>query len=160
MDQIIIVNRGSIQSLVTVDEEAQHQVTGKLFSKKEKKEELKKRFDEGHEIFYAYKKNKEIIAYATFKPFFPGYKHCEIYWLNVKKNYQGQGIGTKLITHIEKLAKEKGFRKVCVYTGKNMEKTRGFYEKNKYLFVNEFKEYYGFPVGNRTAVLYVKSLIE
>ncbi len=76
----------------------------------------------GHESFYAYKRNKEIIAYTTMKPFFPGYKHCEVYWLNVKQKYQGKGIGTKLLKYIEKIAKKQGFRKVCIYTGKTMKK--------------------------------------
>jgi hypothetical protein len=69
MDKIIKVNKRSINSLLQVDIDAQHQATGN-FSKKEKLKELKKRFDEGYEIFYAYKKDDEIIAYSTLKPFF------------------------------------------------------------------------------------------
>jgi ribosomal protein S18 acetylase RimI-like enzyme len=157
MDKIIKVNKRSINSLLQVDIEAQHQATGN-FSKKEKLKELKKRFDKGYEIFYAYRKDDEIIAYSTLKPFFPGYKHCEVYWLNVKQKYQGQGIGTKLIKYVENIAKKKGFRKVFVYTGKTMKKTRKFYEKNNYKLINEFPEYYGFPTGNRTAVLYAKKV--
>jgi hypothetical protein len=39
-----------------------------------------------------------------------------------------------------------------------MKKTRKFYEKNNYKLINEFPEYYGFPTGNRTAVLYAKKV--
>ncbi|MFA5763260.1 MAG: GNAT family N-acetyltransferase [archaeon] len=157
MDKIIKVNQRSIKSLLKVDEEANHQATGNL-SSKEKLKSLKKRFDDGYELFYAYKRNNEIIAYITLKPFFPGHNHCEVYWLNVKKNYQCEGVGTKLIKYIENLAKQMQFRKVCVYTGKTMGLTRHFYEKNNFKLINEFPDYYGFPTGNRTAVLYVKDL--
>ncbi len=157
MDSIVKVDKRSFNALLQVDLKANHQATGN-FSKKEKLKELKKRFDERYEIFYAYKKDKEIIAYATIKPFFPGYKHCEVYWLNVKQKYQGKGIGTKLLNYVEKIAKKQGFRKVCIYTGKTMKKTRHFYKKNNYKLVNEFPDYYGSLTGNRTAVLYAKKV--
>jgi len=38
------------------------------------------------------------------------------------------------------------------------EKTRQFYEKNKYKLVNEFPDYYGFPTGTRTVALYTKKV--
>ena len=107
--------------------------------------------------FFGLKENNILKGYITLKPFFPGHKHCEIYWLSVRNKFQGQGIGTKLMKFIEKYAKKKGFRKTCLYTNKIMKKTRKFYEKRGYKFVNEFPEYYGFPKNN-TAVLYAKSL--
>ena len=96
------------------------------------------------------------MGYVTFKKFFPGHKHGEVYWLAVKKKHQGKKIGTKLMRFIEILAKKNGFRKVCVYTGKNMAVVRKFYEKRGYEMVNMFPDYYGYPTGNTTAVLYAK----
>lgn len=93
------------------------------------------------EIFFGYKLNNELVGYVTLKPFFPGHKHCELYWLAVKKKYQEQGIGTKLVKFIENYAKKKKFRKIFIYTGKPMKKTRKFYEKIGYEFVNEFPGY-------------------
>lgn len=58
------------------------------------------------EIFFGYKLNNELVGYVTLKPFFPGHKHCELYWLAVKKKYQEQGIGTKLVKFIENYAKK------------------------------------------------------
>ena len=130
----------------------------KHVSKKEMKKGIQNRFDKGHEIFFGYKQNNELMGYVTLKPFFPGYKHCEVYWLAVKKKCQGQGIGSKLMRFIEKYAKKKGFRKVCLYTGQNMKLTRKFYEKLGYKLINEFRGYYAYPSGNTTAVLYAKSL--
>jgi len=122
------------------------------------KKEILSRFTKGHEIFFAYKQNNELVGYVTMIPFFPGHKHCEVYWLAVKKKCQGQGIGTKLMKFIEEYAKKQGFRKVCLYTGQDMKLTRRFYEKIGYVLVNEFKNYYGFESGNTTAVLYAKSI--
>ena len=78
------------------------------------KKEIQDRFDKGYEIFFGYKQNNELVGYVTLKPFFPGYKHCEVYWLAVKKKYQGKGIGSKLMEFIEKYAKK---NKVVIVTG-------------------------------------------
>ena len=59
---------------------------------------------------------------------------------------------------IEEYAKKNDFRKVFLYTGKNMKLTRKFYEKLGYKMINEFPGYYGYPTGNTTAVLYAKPL--
>lgn len=121
-------------------------------------QEIEKRFNEKQEIFFGYKKEKELLGYVTLKPFFPGYKHCEVYWLAVKKKTQGQGIGTKLMNFIEKYAKNKGFRKIYLYTGEDMHLTQKFYKKKGYELINKFKEYYGYEEGNTTAVLLCKKL--
>ena len=108
-------------------------------------------------MFFGFKNNNEIKGYVTLKPFFPGRSHCEMYWLAVKKHYHGQGIGTKLVKFIENYAKKNGFRKLCVYTNKKMIRTRKYYEKIGYKFINEFPEFYGYR-RNNTAVLYYKKI--
>jgi len=158
MFKIIQLSRKHLDNLVDIDYESEHQgdkenKTSKSYMKKE----LLERFDEGHELFFGYKENKTLIGYVTIKPFFPGHKHCEVYWLAVRKPSQGKGIGTKLMKFIENYAKKKGFRAVYVYTNKTMEKTRKFYEKLGYKLVNEFPNYYGYK-KNKTAVLYGKSI--
>lgn len=159
MDKIIKLNRKYTEQIAQIDHESKHQGDRKHnISKSFMKKDVIKRFDKGYEIFFGYRRDNELIGYVTIKPFFPGYKHCEVYWLAVKKKYQGQRIGKKLMEFIENYAKKKGFRKVCLYTGKDMIKTRGFYEKIGYKFVNEFSGYYGYSSGNTTAVLYAKKL--
>jgi len=158
VDKIIKLYRRHIEQLATIDLESEHQNSSKRMNKKEMKKEIQDRFDRGHEIFFGYKQNNDLVGYVTLKPFFPGYKHCEVYWLAVKKKCQGQGLGTKLMKFIEKYAKKNGFRKVFLYTGQNMKLTRNFYVKNGYKLVNEFPGYYGYPTGNTTAVLYAKPL--
>lgn len=152
---IIKLNRRHIDELADIDYESEHQNDVEQgITRQEMRKELVKRFDT--EQFYGYK-DGELKGYVTLKPF-SGYKHCEIYWLAVRKQYQGQGIGTKLLKFVEGKAKQLGYRKVFVYTGKNMVRTRHFYEKNGYEYVNEFPEYYGYSTGEKTAVLYGKKL--
>lgn len=159
MDKIIRLNKKHWASLAQVDYESEHQGNKEHgISKSHMKKEILERFKKKQEVFFGYKKDNEIIGYVTLKPFFPGYKHCEVYWLTVEKKFQGQGIGRKLMKFIEQYAKKKGFRKICLYTGKNMTKTQEFYKKIGYKFVNEFPEYYGYLTGNTTAVLYAKNL--
>ncbi len=153
------MNKGHIEQLAQIDYESEHQGDIKHnISKSSMEEGIIERFKKKQELFFGYKHNGELIGYVTLKPFFPGYKHCEVYWLAVKKKCQGQGFGRKLMEFIEQYAKKKGFRKVCLYTGKDMLRTRGFYEKRGYKFINEFSGYYGYPTGNTTAVLYAKSI--
>ncbi|MCX6816186.1 MAG: GNAT family N-acetyltransferase [Candidatus Aenigmarchaeota archaeon] len=159
MYKITKLNRKHIDELVQIDYESEHENDRKNnTTKAEMKKEAIRRFGKGQEMFFGYTENKELIGYVTLIPFFPGYKHCEVYWLAVRKKNQGKGIGRTLMHFIENYAKKKGFRKVFAYTGKNMKKTRKFYEKIGYKFVNEFPGYYGYKTGNTTAVLYCKRI--
>ena len=153
---IIRLDRRHMDEMLAIDMASQHQ-NSKDRDRSEMKQELAIRFS-GHEFFFGCRIGKELVGYIGFKPFFPGYRHCEVYWLAVKKSQQGRGIGTALMSFIEEHARRKGYRKVCLYTGKNMTRTRGFYEKIGYELVNEFPGYYGYTHGNTTAVLYTKQL--
>ncbi len=155
MNKIIKLNRRHTGLLAAIDFESEHQGDRKRYvNRSEMKKEIQARFNKGHEIFFGYKLGNELVGYVTLKPFFPGHKHCEVYWLAVKKKCQNQGIGIKLMKFIEKYAQKNGFRKVCLYTGQNMKLTRKFYEKIGYRPINEFPEYYGYTAGNTTAVIY------
>lgn len=156
--EIIKLDKRHIEELAVIDFESEHQNSSNIFNKKQMMSEIQKRFHKKQEIFFGYKRGKELLGYVTLKPFFPGHKHCEVYWLAVKKKTQGQGIGTKLIYFIENYAKNKGFRKICLYTGENMQLAQKFYKKKGYKIINKFREYYGYEEGNNTAVLLCKNL--
>jgi ribosomal protein S18 acetylase RimI-like enzyme len=159
MDSIIRLNKRHVLHLAEIDYASEHQGDrAQNISLAEMKQEITARFRQGHELFFGLKRDHELIGYVTLKPFFPGHKHCEVYWLAVKKQWQGRGLGRTLMTFIEAFAKKRGFRKVFVYTGKDMKRTRGFYEKIGYQCVNEFPGYYGYSSGNTTAVLYAKNI--
>jgi ribosomal protein S18 acetylase RimI-like enzyme len=154
---IVKIDKKYVGQLAQIDYDSEHQNSSLHVSQEEMELGLQKRF-QGHELFFGYMKDNELVGYATLKPFFPGYKHCEMYWLAVRKESQGQGIGSDLVKFVEGYARDQGFRRIFVYTGKNMNLTRRFYEKNGYDLVNEFPKYYGYPSGNTTAVLYGKWL--
>lgn len=156
MFKIIKLNKKHKKILAEIDLESKHQMESNL-KLSDYGLMLKKRFHEGYELFFGFKEENIIKGYITLKPFFPGYKHCEIYWLSVRDKFQCQGIGKRLIIFIEGYAKRKGFRKICIYTNKTMTKTRKFYEKCGYKFINEFPDYYEYKEDN-TAVLYSKSI--
>lgn len=159
MARIVRLDRRHIPALAAIDASSGHEgdsqggVAGKHLER-----ELRERFSQGHEVFFGYKKGGRLVGYVSLKPFFPGHRHCEVYWLAVEGGHQGEGIGSALMRFIESYAREQGFRKVCLYTGRPMRRTRRFYEKLGYRKVNEFPDYYGYPAGDRTAVLYAKSV--
>ncbi len=125
-------------------------------TKEEMKKYILRRFKEGKEEFFVWDRS----GYVTIKREFPGHKHCEMYWLAVKKQQQRRGVGRKLVLFIEKYARKEGFRKVCLYTGKVMKDAQKFYQKMGYKKINEWPGYYGFSgtKEEKTAVLFCKSL--
>jgi ribosomal protein S18 acetylase RimI-like enzyme len=159
MKMIVKLNRKHIPELALVDFESEHENDTKNgITLRQMKEELLSRFALGHEIFFGFKNEDEIVGYVSLKPFFPGFRHCELHWLAVRKMHQHKGIGRELMCFIETYAKKHKFRKIYLYTGKDMKTSRGFYEKLGYKFVNEFPGFYGYIEGNTTAVLYCKDL--
>ena len=156
---IIRLNRRHTNLLADIDFESEHQLDRERDSTKaEMQKSIIMRFKRGHELWFGYKEGGMLLGYATIKPFFPGHKHCELYWLAVRKSHQGKGIGSRLLRYVEDAARAKGFRRVCLYTGKVMKATRLFYEKNGYRLINEFPRFYGFNLGDTTSLLYAKDL--
>jgi ribosomal protein S18 acetylase RimI-like enzyme len=161
MGKIIRLDQRHADQLATIDFECEHPVDRQRnLSKEDMLKYIKKRIEKGQEMFYGYEEEDDLRGYVTLIPFFPGYKHCEVYWLAVKKQFQRHGVGRKLMCFIEDLAKEMKFRKVCLYTGKEMADAQIFYEKIGYGVVNEFSDFYGYQSGNCTAVLYAKNLFQ
>ena len=70
-----------------------------------------------------------IMQYA------PWGTESEQFWIQgiaVKDDMQGKGIGTKLLEHIEKFAKEKGVYYITLNTGFKRTAAHAFYERNGY----------------------------
>ena len=158
MEKIIKVDTRHVKQLVDIDIESKYFLNKKFkMSRKENIKSTKERLKSKQEIIYAYSINGKLAGYCSIKPFFPGYKHCEFYWLAVSKEYQRRGVGTKLIAFREKLAKKMKFRKAFIYMHKKNDKIIRLYKKRGYKFVNEFPGYYSFK-RNNIAVLYCKEL--
>lgn len=84
----------------------------------------------------------ENKALVCFKPYFVGYKNCELYLLLVSKKHQRKGIGKKLLEFTEKYAKKKGFRAIYLYTHPIHKNAISLYKKKGYKKINEFPDYY------------------
>ena len=121
---------------------------------------LKKRFDKEDEEMFLYEDDGAVKGYVSFKSDFPGWNHCEVCWIAVKKEFQREGIGGRLLGFIEEYAKKMGFRRIMAYTGIDNPQSNDFYLKSGYVRIYEFGDFYGFEFGRKTAVLYGKWLKE
>lgn len=67
-----------------------------------------------------------------------------LYFIAVHPDYQGQGIGGKMLRYVEKMLAERGDRLLLVETSglPDFEKTREFYRKNGYEEEARIRDYY------------------
>ncbi|MBT4136143.1 GNAT family N-acetyltransferase [archaeon] len=65
-------------------------------------------------------------------------------WIFVLEEFQKQKIGTKLLDHVKKFAKNKNFRGISVNTGSQTNWARIFYEKNGFKQVGSVKKFFKF----------------
>ena len=68
----------------------------------------------------------------------------DLYWIVVDPNYQGRGIGKKLLAHAEDFAKANGGRMILVETSSKDDyvNTRMFYLRNKYEELVQINDFY------------------
>lgn len=81
----------------------------------------------------------------------------DIYWIVVNPNFQGKGVGSQLVDHIEKKLARQGVRKIIFETSseERYEPTRKFYEKKGYVMEAQIKDYY--TVGDHKCI-YTKDI--
>jgi predicted N-acetyltransferase YhbS len=111
------------------------------------KEKLKER------IQYILDNTKDIILVAEIKEEVVGYIHASPYELMyfdslmnilgfvVKEEKRGTGIGHKLITELERVAKESGFTGIRLTSGSTRTDAHRFYEKHGYINKKEQKNF-------------------
>jgi len=65
---------------------------------------------DGHPIL-VFEKDDKVVAFATFGPFraWPAYKYTIEHSIYVHRNYRNQGIATKLMQEIIRIATERGY---------------------------------------------------
>lgn len=81
-------------------------------------------------VFGAYPK-KELVGVIVVKADFGGVAYVE--WLAVKKNFRGEGIGTKLIEELDKWALVNKFH--YIYLNTETDQNINFYEKRGFRYV-------------------------
>ncbi len=78
-------------------------------------------------------------------------------WFAVDPDYQGRGLGRRLLAAIEGTAREKGFRKLLIetYEHADFDKARRFYERNDFRQAGQVSDY--LPDGS-PMIVYAKRL--
>ncbi|MEW6063389.1 MAG: GNAT family N-acetyltransferase [Nanoarchaeota archaeon] len=155
--KIIKLKKKDLNALTEIEFQSQYINIKRKISKKQMKKYMLNRVTRGRELFFGYKEGGEIKGAIGFKPLSSDRHYCQIHWIAVKRKFQRQGIGRKLIKFIEKFAKKNNFKKICLYTGEDMHNIRRFYEKLGYKNTKRLPNFY--KIGkNRTAILYSKML--
>ena len=120
------------------------------------KERLNKGVSSGYHFVFA-EKNKEVIGYACFGPI-PGTRDSfDIYWIAVRNDQRGQGLGKMILKKAEQKIMELGGKRIYIDTSSKEQYrwTRLFYEKCGYSKEAVLRDFYS-PGDDK--VIYVKSL--
>lgn len=82
-------------------------------------------------------------------------KNVWLAWFAVDPKCQGQGLGLKLLTEVERLAAHRGFSKLLVetYAHSDFDRARRFYERNGFEQVGQVNDY--LPDGS-AMIVYAK----
>ncbi len=83
---------------------------------------------------------------------------CEIYNIAVKKEYQNQGIGNKLLNHLVILTKEYNNQAIWLEVRSSNRKAIDFYQKNNFKQIYERKNFYKNPSEN--AIVMKKDILQ
>ncbi len=99
----------------------------------------------------------ELVGYACYGPTPDTLGTFDLYWIAVEKKRQGSGIGTQLVTAVEKTLSTVGGRLIVVETSSrsDYDATRSFYEAKGYTKTATIPGYYA--TGD-DLVIYIKDL--
>jgi len=99
-----------------------------------------------------------LVGYACFGPIPCTEASYDLYWIAVHPDFQGRGLGRRLLAEAEGRIKTAGGRRIYVDTSQRAQyaSTRAFYESRGYRLETVLKDFYA--VGDGKAI-YCKSLI-
>ena len=89
--------------------------------------------------------NDKAIGCASFKEYSSG--AVELKRVFLKEEYRGSGIIKDMIKVLEVKAKEKGYNKIILETGKPLIAARKFYEKVGYEIIDNYEPYTNMPLS-------------
>ncbi len=112
----------------------------------------------GYHFIFAEREGR-VLGYCCYGPVPLTLHSYDLYWIAVRKEAQGTGIGKILLERSETAIGELGGRKIYIETSsKEMyRKTRRFYERCGYLAEATLREFYS-PGDDK--VIYVKSIAD
>lgn len=99
--------------------------------------------------------DNQCVGYAVFGPTPCTRSGWDIYWMAVSKGLQGKGLGSEMMTRVEKIIVLQGGTQIWIETSgrKDYVPTRGFYKKHGYVIMAELPDFYA-PGDNK--VIYSK----
>ena len=99
-----------------------------------------------------------LAGYACFGPIPCTASSYDLYWIAVHPDFQGRGLGRRLLVEAERRIKAAGGSRIYVDTSQRVQyaSTRAFYEGCGYRLETVLKDFYA--VGDGTAI-YCKSLV-
>jgi len=108
-------------------------------------ERLQKGIKSGY-LFNILEKESEIVAYSCFGEIPCSYISYDLYWIVVRNDLRGNGIGAYLLKKCEEYIKKLGGYQIYLDTSSKDQylPTRNFYKKNGYKEVADFKNFYDF----------------
>jgi len=103
-------------------------------------------------------RNRECVGYVCYGPILTTDNRYDMYWIAVRKDLQGQGIGKILVDETEKRISARNGRHLYVETSSREDygPTRAFYRKNGYVEVARVPHYYK---DNDDMIILMKTLI-
>ena len=99
---------------------------------KKTNEDYEKYMDEGDEFFIAEADDAPAGYISMVDCIYLGRTVCRLHLLAVLKEYQGKGIGTRLIQHFEEQAKSRGYHRIIINVYQDNEEAIKFYEGKGY----------------------------
>jgi D-alanine-D-alanine ligase len=110
----------------------------------------------GYEFLFA-EQDGEVLGYACYGLNTVTLASYDLYWIAVRPNLQGKGIGRKLLTAVEENIAAAGGQQIYIETSHRADyaATRGFYERCGYALEGVLRDYYA-PGDDRA--IYVRRL--
>ena len=97
-----------------------------------------------------------LAGYACYGPIPGTSSSYDLYWIAVHPDYQGKGLGRRLLTEVERLVKQAGGTRIYVDTSQRVQyaSTRAFYESCGYRLESVLSDFYAPGDGK---VIYCKT---
>ena len=139
---------GDFQNILLVINKANREAFGRIIPNPHFKEPIltREELDKCLEkmTFYVHRHKKQIVAVAALSV--EDDVSGRIRWVYVLPEYQKKGIGTALVLHLEKMAREMELGKVRIVTDNGAEWAISFYQKLGYALAYRVVNPWGFDV--------------
>lgn len=110
-----------------------------LFKEPYSEETLRKELKLPFSVGLTAKLNGKLVGYCL------GWligESCEVHRIGVKKEFQGKGIGGKLLKELIKLSKERGVKQVILEVNEKNHRAISLYKRFGFVKISERKNYY------------------